>query len=363
MVGKTVSAGGYDVHVGRGLLEQLPAILRERCPAHAYAVVADHKVAELHGARLTRGLRKAGLEVRLFEFPAGEWNKTRELWSELTDRMLAAGIGRDGAVIAFGGGVAGDLGGFVAATYLRGIPVVQVPTTLLAMIDASVGGKTAVDLPAGKNLVGAFHPPRAVVADVDLLATLPRAQLAAGMAEALKHGAIADAAYFGTLADAGPVLAKDGDVLERLVARSIEIKAAIVRRDEREAGERQTLNFGHTVGHALEAAAGYGLLHGEAVAIGMAVETDMAETLGLAARGVQTALRQALERYGLPTRIGADAPTDALLERMARDKKVRARTLRFALPARIGAMARATDGAWTIAVSEEVIRQALDSNR
>ncbi len=361
-MGTAISAGSYDVLVGRGLLADLPAILRERCPARAYAVVADHKVAELHGAGLMESLHAAGLESRLLDFPSGEWNKTRALWSELTDRMLAAGLGRDGAVVAFGGGVAGDLGGFVAATYLRGIPVVQVPTTLLAMIDASVGGKTAVDVPAGKNLVGAFHPPRAVVADVDLLATLPRAQLAAGMAEALKHGVVADAAYFAGLGDAGPVLAKDLGALERLVTRSVEIKAEIVRRDEREAGERQVLNFGHTVGHALEAAAGYGLLHGEAVAIGMAVEARIAETLGLAERGLVASLAQALERYGLPTRVGTEAPTGVLLEHMTRDKKVRARALRFALPARIGAMARAADGAWTIGVEEGVIRQALDSN-
>lgn len=356
-----IRAGGYDVHVGRGALADLPAILRE-IGADAWAVIADHHVAELHGARLMDRLAGAGVAARMFTFPAGEWNKTRERWSALTDQLLAAGIGRDGGVLAFGGGVAGDLGGFVAATYLRGIPVVQVPTTLLAMIDASVGGKTAVDVPAGKNLVGAFHAPRAVVADIELLATLPRAQVAAGLAEAVKHGVIADAAYFAALAEPAPCLARDLAALEPLVLTSIAIKAAIVARDEREAGERQVLNFGHTVGHALEAAAGYAMLHGEAVALGMIVEAAIAESLGVA-RDVRSPLSRTLERCGLPVQLGDDATTDTLLELMTRDKKVRARALRFALPARIGAMARSDDGGWTLSAPEEVIRQALDSSR
>lgn len=353
----------YDVLVGRGLLAGLPGILAERCPAHAYALIADHRVAELHGVALQGALRAAGLEAQLFTFPAGEWNKTRETWAELSDAMLKARIGRDGAVIAFGGGVAGDLAGFVAATYLRGLPCVQVPTTLLAMIDSSVGGKTGVDVPAGKNLIGAFHQPRAVVADVDVLATLPKVQVAAGMAEAIKHGTIADAAYFASLADPGPALARDVAHLEPVVRRSVEIKASVVAADEREAGRRQILNFGHTVGHAIEARSGFDLLHGEAVAIGMAAEAALAEALGVAERGLQAAIVGMLERYLLPTTLPETLGSDDLLESMRADKKVRAKRVRFALPRRLGEMTQSADGGWTVEAADAAIRHALDSIR
>ncbi len=350
----------YEVVVGRSALDLLPRLLAERCPAHAYAIIADHKVAELHGAALLTRLADAGLSATLFPFPPGEWNKTREQWAALTDQMLAARIGRDGAVIAFGGGVAGDLAGFIAATYLRGLPLVQVPTTLLAMIDSSVGGKSGVDVPAGKNLVGAFHPPRLVVADVDLLATLPRNQIAAGLAEALKHGVIADAAYFASLCDAGPALARERERLEAIVTRSVEIKAGIVAQDEREQGLRAVLNLGHTVAHAVEAVSGYELLHGEAVAVGLAVETRLAERLGLARAGLAAEVAAALERCALPTALPGSCAAGALLDAMRADKKVRAGAVRFALPRDLGVMARADDGGWTIAVEEAVIRQVLD---
>ena len=349
--------------MGRGVTGRLPALLRERCPAHRYAVIADHKVAGLHGGSLLQVLAGAGLEAQLFEFPAGEWNKTRDQWSALTDRMLAAGLGRDSAVIAFGGGVAGDLAGFVAATFLRGVPCVQVPTTLLAMIDSSVGGKTGVDVPAGKNLVGAFHQPRLVLADVETLATLPRAHVASGMAEAIKHGVIRDAGYFESLADAAACLGKDLDRLEDVVLRSIAIKAAVVTEDEREAGLRAILNFGHTVGHAVESLSGFDLLHGEAVAIGMHVEARIAESSGIAAAGLADVIARQLERYALPLTVPQSLPTERLLEAMQLDKKTRAARVRFALPREMGHMAQSGDGAWTVEVDSGVIRQALDTVR
>jgi 3-dehydroquinate synthase len=213
-------------------------------------------------------------------FPAGEWNKTRETWSALTDQLLAAGIGRDGAVVAVGGGVVGDVAGFVAATVLRGIPYVQVPTTLLAMIDSSIGGKTGVDTVHGKNLVGAFHQPRAVIADVNTLTTLPPVHRSAGMAEALKHGFIADAIYLESLVrDRDRILDAEPGALLETVRRSVEIKAAVVADDERELGRRAILNFGHTVGHAIETVCGYEILHGEAVAMGMIVEAELGKHL------------------------------------------------------------------------------------
>lgn len=353
----------YDVVVGRGALAELPRLLAERCPALAYAVIADQRAAELHGPALMGCLSGAGLAARLFTFPAGEWNKTRQSWGELTDALLAAHLSREAAVIAFGGGVAGDLAGFVAATYLRGIPYVQVPTTLLAMIDSSVGGKTGVDVPAGKNLVGAFHQPRAVVADVDLLATLPRVQVAAGMAEAIKHAVIRDAAYLELMTDSGRVLGRDLDALEPIVRRSVEIKAGVVAEDERETGLRQVLNFGHTVGHAVEARSGYELLHGEAIAIGMAVEAWIAEHAGIAERGLRERILDLLTAYGLPTTVPEALAPDDLLETMLGDKKVRRGALHLALPARVGAMAQSADGAWTVRVETDVIRAALDGNR
>src|SRR5207249_9471688 len=218
-----------------------------------------------------------------------------------SDRMLARHFGRDAAVIALGGGVAGDVAGFVAATYLRGIPYVQIPTTLLAMIDSSIGGKAGVDVPAGKNLLGAFHQPRLVVADLDVLGSLAAPQLAAGMAEAVKHGVIADRQYFDALEqEHGAVAAREAGALERVVRRSVEIKAAVVAEDERESGRRAILNFGHTIGHAIEATSKFEVLHGEAVAIGMGYEARLGEALGITAKGTAERIVKLLEQLRLP---------------------------------------------------------------
>jgi 3-dehydroquinate synthase len=349
----------YDILIDRGLLDRLPTLLAECCPAASYAVIADSQVAKLYGERVTTSLRAARTAAELFAFPAGEWNKTRETWTALCDRMLAAHVGRDGAVLAVGGGVTGDLAGFVAATYCRGIPWVQVPTSLLAMIDSSIGGKTGIDTPRGKNLVGAFHQPRLVVADLDVLATLALPQLAAGMAEAIKHAAIADADYFAMLERSPVPVTADAATLERVVARSVEIKAEIVAADEREAGRRAALNFGHTVGHALEATSGFALLHGEAVAIGMVVEARLAETMGVAERGTASRIAGALERLGLPVRIPDGADAASLMDTMRHDKKVRGGAVRFALPSRVGKLEPNARGEWTVAPSEAQLRQLL----
>ena len=349
----------YDILIGRGLLADLPALVRAACPASGYAVITDSHVAKLYGEKLVARCHDATLHVELFEFPAGEWNKTRETWATLSDRMLAARFGRDSAVVALGGGVVGDLAGFVAATYLRGLPCVQVPTTLLAMIDSSIGGKTGVDVPAGKNLLGAFHQPRLVVADLDVLGSLPPAQLAAGMAEAVKHGVIADRQYFDTLEqEHGAVTAREAGALERVVRRSVEIKAEVVAADEREAGRRAILNFGHTVGHAIEATAKFATLHGEAVAIGMAYEARLAEALGIAEAGTADRVQRLLERYNLPLDLPASATVDALVAAMQLDKKARESAVRFALPQAIGRMF--ADGtSWTVAAPEDVVRDVL----
>ncbi len=354
----------YDVVVGRGVLAELPRLLAERCPAHVYALVSDSRVMELHGRKVAAALERAGLAVRSFVFAAGEWNKVRETWADLCDQLLGAHVGRDGAVVAVGGGVVGDVAGFVAATLHRGIPVVQVPTTTLAMIDSSVGGKTGIDLSAGKNLVGAFHAPRVVVSDIETLATLPRNQIAAGLAEAIKHGIVADAAYAEAVAGAASAcLARSCEGFEPVITRGIEIKVEVVAADPHETGRRQILNFGHTIGHAVEARSGYGLLHGEAVAIGMAAEAWLAEDLGVACAGTRQAVLDLLAAYDLPCAIPPTLTNEQLLEAMQHDKKVRAGAVRFALPKAIGTMAQSADGAWTVDVAPEKIVRALEANR
>jgi 3-dehydroquinate synthase len=341
----------YDIVVGRGVIAELPGLLPRHCPATGYAVISDSHVGKLYGDRIVGQVSGAGCQTELFTFPAGEWNKTRETWAGLSDRMLAAHFGRDCAVIALGGGVVGDVAGFVAATYLRGVPYVQVPTSLLAMIDSSIGGKTGVDVPAGKNLLGAFHQPRLVLADLDLLASLPPVQLSAGLAEAVKHGVIADAEYFAFLEkEHATILAKDPAALERVVRRSVEIKAAVVAEDERETGRRAILNFGHTVAHAIEATSKYEVLHGEAVAIGMAVEARLAEALGVAAQGTADRVIRLLERYRLPVARPDGASVDDLLEAMRADKKGRRGAIHCALPRGIGTMQGDSGRGWTVAV-------------
>lgn len=350
----------YDILIAPGLIQQLDTILKQYCPAARYALVSDSHVGKLYGESIAEQVSRAGCQVELLTFPPGERNKTRETWATLSDQMLAAHLGRDCAVIALGGGVVNDVAGFVAATYLRGVPLVQVPTSLLAMIDSSIGGKTGVDVPAGKNLLGAFHQPRVVVADPDLLASLSSVQLAAGLAEAVKHGVIADAEYFAFLeAEYAAIFAKHAPALEQLVRRSVEIKAAVVAQDEREKGRRAILNFGHTVGHAIEATSKYEVLHGEAVAIGMVYEGRLAESLGIAAAGTAARIQATLERLHLPVERPDASQVDDLIAAMRADKKVRAGEIRVALPRAIGVAHGDASRGWTVPVPEEAIRQLL----
>jgi 3-dehydroquinate synthase len=274
--------------------------------------------------------------------------------------MLESGFGRDTVVVALGGGVAGDLGGFVAATYLRGVPCVQIPTSLLAMIDSSVGGKTGVDTPHGKNLVGSFHQPCVVVGDMSTLGTLSDRHLSAGTAEALKHGAISDADYLTWLVENHHrVLQRDPETLVRLVRRSVEIKAEVVADDELERGRRAILNFGHTLGHAVESASDFELVHGEAVAIGMVAEARLGTDLGITAADTGTSLARAAEAFRLPTGLPSGAGAEGLLDTIALDKKNRAATVRFALLEQVGRVARDAGGQWTHAVSDSAIRDAV----
>jgi 3-dehydroquinate synthase len=329
-------------------------------PAHRYAVVTDANVHKLYAGAVEASFAPHTIDG--VKISAGESYKTRETWATVTDTLLEAGLGRDSTIVALGGGVVGDLTGFVAATYMRGVPFVQIPTTLVAMVDSAIGGKTGVDTPAGKNLVGCFHMPAAVLVDPQVLVTLPLRELRAGFAEVIKCGVVADTAYFQLVREAMPDLLSGGigrsDRLEPLLLGGIGIKVRIVVEDERENGIRKVLNFGHTIGHAVEITSGYSLLHGEAVAIGMAVESELAERIGAAEPDTTAKIVEALNIAGLPTRLPPECEPQRLLDAMRSDKKGREGKIRFALPTKVGEMAR--DGSdWSVPVADELIMEVL----
>ena len=322
--------------------------------AYAYAIITDRHVAP-YAHRIAEQLAHA----HVLEYAGGEVNKTRDSWQQLTDAMLERGLGRDCCVIAVGGGVTCDLAGFVAATYMRGVPVVQVPTSLLAMIDAAIGGKTGVDVPAGKNLVGAFHLPHHVLIDPAVLHTLPDAELSKGLAEAIKHGAIADAAYLDWITEsATSIFERRMHTLESLIRRSVEIKAEFAADDLREGGKRAALNFGHTIAHALEQASGYAVEHGHGVGLGMLIEAEVGNALGVTQPGSVQDIYRALQRVHLPHEIVFSDPAP-LIAATRTDKKVRNRTVRYVLLEKTGAVARTPAGDWTWEVPDDVVIRAL----
>ena len=329
-----LGARAYVVRIGRGLLAA--GDLAALAPGRHVMLVSDSHVAPLYldRVRAAFGDRTTGH----FILPAGEQEKTLARFAELMQALAALGASRDATVVALGGGVVGDLAGFAAACWMRGVRFVQLPTTLLAMVDSSVGGKTAVDLAEGKNLVGAFHQPVAVVADIDTLATLPDRELRAGLAEVVKAAAIGDAAFFAWLeANADALLARDATALEHAIATAVRFKAGVVARDETEQGERMLLNLGHTFGHAIETEQGYGgLLHGEAVAVGMVLAARLSARLGLAEAADAARLQALLERLQLPTAVPTGLNPDALLARMRLDKKAVSGRLRLVLWRGIG---------------------------
>ena len=286
----------YDVHIGSGLLDTCGTQIAAVTTSRRCALVTDSTVAPLYAERVEASLRAAGMEVYRYVFPAGEQNKNLATYGDILEFLAERRLTRADFVVALGGGVTGDMAGFAAATYQRGIDYIQMPTTFLAASDSSVGGKTAVDLPAGKNLVGAFWPPRLVLCDCDTFQTLPEDTFADGVAETLKHGLIADAAFFDSLMKQ-PIR----EHLPAVVRRNVEIKAAVVAEDEYESGKRKLLNFGHTLGHAIEKCSGYRVSHGHAVATGMVLAARAAEALGYGGQGTLEAVLAACERYGLPT--------------------------------------------------------------
>jgi len=345
----------YDIHVGAGLLARTADLVAPLHPSRVL-VLTHPAIARLHGPALLAPFGANSPEV--IEIPSGERRKSLRWAARLYDELLARRADRASVLLTFGGGVVGDLGGFVAATYMRGLRFVQVPTTLLAQVDASVGGKVAVDHPHAKNLIGAFYQPSLVVADTSTLHTLPAREYRCGLAEVVKHGVIADAVFFAWLEDSTPaVAARDPDALLHLVRRNCEIKAAVVAADEREAGLRAILNFGHTAGHALETLTGYrALRHGEAVAMGMVAAARLSETLGLCPPEVGNRIARLLTAFRLPTTLPA-LDTDELIATMRSDKKAVAGTIRFVLPRDIGTVEIVDQ------VPEAALREALQRNR
>lgn len=341
------AGGGSPVYVHRGLLSRLGEVVAQHAGGRRPAVITDDHVAALVGHPL---------DAPTFSFPAGEVSKSRDEWARLTDLLLAHGFGRDTVIIALGGGVTGDLAGFVAATLHRGVPVIQVPTSLLAMVDAAIGGKTGLDTTAGKNLVGAFHQPAAVLADPGVLGTLPLLEFRTGLAEVVKHSLIADREHFDWLEREQVALrAREPEVLEHAIRRSVAIKCEVVSGDERESGRRAILNAGHTVAHGLEHASGYALPHGEAVAIGMVAESAAGEELGHTDRGTADTVARLLQALELPVRAPAGLDRDLAFDAMARDKKNREGRIHCALPARIGAMAGSDERGWTVEVPQDLL--------
>lgn len=355
---------GSRIIVGSGALDTCGAEVRAALPSRRIAIISDDTVAPLYAARVAASCAPA--PVTVLTIPAGEASKTRKQWARLTDELLAAGFGRDSAIVALGGGVVGDLAGFVAATYMRGIPFVQVPTSLLAMIDASIGGKTGVDTAAGKNLVGAFHHPALVIADPLTLETLPPAHLRNGLAEAIKHAVIASQAEYDWLASNLVALLRAGGpdraLAEQLVRRHIAIKSEIVARDEREAGIRKTLNFGHTIGHAVESLSGYSMLHGECIAIGMIVEARIGALAGVTDQTLIGTVGWLVRNAGLPTFVPKAMTADAIIAATRSDKKARAGAVEYALPSALGAMAGADRG-FGVPINDGFVDAALAESR
>jgi len=346
--------GGYTIHILPDGLDRAGDLICGLGLGRRTLVVADETVAALYGDRLLAALKNAGLAAELTALPPGEEAKSLAAAETLYTKAIAAGLDRRSPIVALGGGVVGDLAGFVAATYLRGVPFIQLPTTLLAQVDSSVGGKVAVNHPAGKNLIGAFHQPRLVIADTGVLATLPARELAAGLAEVIKHGVIADPVLFEYLAARRlAILAREPAALAEIIRRSCAIKAAVVAVDEKETGLRMTLNFGHTIGHAIEACAGYGRYrHGEAVAIGMHGAALLSRRLGRCGDGVAAAIAGLAADFGLPVFARGCRPDD-LMAFLARDKKSLGGAVNWVLVGAIGRVETSRD------VPEEAVRQVL----
>lgn len=346
----------YDIHIGVDILSLTGACLNDAQVRGAVGLISDAHVGPLYADEVRSHIEQAGFRCVTHLMPPGESVKRLERIEEICGAMLEGGLDRASALVALGGGVVGDVVGFAAACFMRGIPYLQLPTTVVAQVDSSVGGKTAVNHPLGKNTIGAFHQPCAVLMDMSLLRTLPDRELRAGCAEIIKHGVIADAALFDWLeTNAENLLGRDLEALSYPIARSCEIKAAVVAEDEREQGLRAILNYGHTFGHAIETAGRYEqFLHGEAVALGMCAAAVLARDMGLVDQTFVDRQRRCIESYRLPVR-WEELPVTETLAAMKKDKKARAGVLKFVVPTGMGTVVQRDD------VTEAQVRAALES--
>lgn len=346
----------YPIIIEKGYLAKVGQDLKMRQVGNRYCIIADDRVADLYGRTLLQGLTDAGVKAELITFPQGEANKTLATVAALASKLARLGFDRKDAIIALGGGVSGDIAGFVASSYMRGIPFVQIPTTLLAQVDSSVGGKTGVDLPEGKNLVGAFYQPKVVYIDIDVLQTLPAEELLGGLAEVIKYGVIRDRDFFEFLRkNRVAILQLDSDCISKMICTCCEIKAQVVSEDEREGDVRRILNYGHTIGHAVEGASDYSIIHGLAVSIGMVAAAKLAVLNNLLTEGAAQQIVQILEDYNMPVTVPVGLDRDRIKQYLLADKKTISGVVFFVLPTAIGKVIVTDD------VGSEQIDKVLNS--
>jgi len=349
----------YDIVIEEGVLKLIPSKIKKAALGHRFAIITDSTVESLYGTQLSEEFIKNDLANKVITFPAGEQNKNRDTKAWIEDQMLLNKFGRDSVVIALGGGVVGDIAGYVAATYTRGLPYIQIPTTLVACVDSSIGGKTAVDTKHGKNLIGAFHQPWAVYIDVNTLLTLNDKEIREGLAEVIKYGVISDDKLFSFLEEnMHLIFSYDKKALTHIIKRGCEIKAEVVGKDEKESNLRKILNFGHTIGHAVENLSQYKISHGEAISIGMVAEGKLAVEMGLWKEGELNQLVSLIKKAGLPTQIPDYMNVGDIIVAMKLDKKSRSGHIEMVLPKRIGEMA-SVDESYGIKIEESLIQKVI----
>ena len=345
----------YPIYVGTGTLQRLGEYFVKHCGPGPAVVITDKNIEPLYGRTVSSSLLRSRVECHLVSVPAGEHSKRMAIVESLYDKLFEYFVERSDTIIALGGGVVGDLAGFVAATFKRGVNYVQVPTTLLAMVDSSIGGKTGINHPQGKNMIGAFHQPKMVFADINTLHTLPKRELGCGLAETVKHAVIKDAEFFTFLTEHSPeILMLQPEMMVELVVRNCRIKAAVVSADERESGLRSILNYGHTIGHAIETVlADKDFHHGEAVALGMIAAARLAVKRKMLKQEEAERIIQLLQAFGLPTELIGEIPVDELFTAMKHDKKVQQGKIKFVLPTSLGSCTFVDD------LTETEIKEAI----